>query len=183
MGDEKAFLEFMIVNARRVHGLTLHILGDSMLAEEVTQDTFLKLWSRARQYLAERGAFLPWLLTMARHVALDRMRLEKRRPVLSDSNDPDDAWQVLPDGETTSDESRWRSMYFAVQSLQPDQRQVVELAYYQGLSQSETLKYLAGRWDGQDPPTRCNGKLREIGMKNKSKSVIGDGIPTWSDSI
>ena len=114
-----------------------------MLAEEATQDTFLKLWSRARDYLAERGPFLPWLLTIARRVALDRLRLESRRPTLSDSTDPEKAWQYLPDLESVTDESRWRSMYFAVHSLHPDQRKVIELAYYQGLSQSEIAEVLS----------------------------------------
>jgi RNA polymerase sigma-70 factor (ECF subfamily) len=159
-GNEQAFLEIYDRYVHRVHGLTLHILGDSMLAEEVTQDTFLKLWSRARQYLAERGAFLPWLLTMARHVALDRLRLEKRRPALSDSNDPEDAWQVLPDHQTTSDESRWRSMYFAVQSLHPDQRQVIELAYYQGLSQTEIAEVLG--WPLGTVKTRLRAAMEKL---------------------
>src|SRR5215510_11224045 len=114
-GDERAFLTLYDRYAARVHGLTLHILGDPMLAEEATQDTFLKVWSRARQYLAERGPFLPWLLTIARHIALDRLRLESRRPPLSDSNNAEDAWRTLPDHETMTEESRWRSLYFAVQ--------------------------------------------------------------------
>jgi len=49
----------------------LRILNDPMMAEEATQDTFLKLWNRAHLYLAERGSLLPWLLTIARRVALD----------------------------------------------------------------------------------------------------------------
>ena len=141
-GDESAFLALYDRYVSRVHGLTLHILGNPMLAEEATQDTFLKLWSRARQYLAERGPFLPWLLTIARHVALDRVRLESRRPALSDSNDPESIWQNLPDLESITEESRWRSMYFAVQSLHPDQSKVIELAYYQGMSQSEIADVL-----------------------------------------
>ena len=162
-GDERAFLMVYDRYASRVHGLTLHILGDPMLAEEATQDTFLKLWSRARQYLAERGPFLPWLLTIARHVALDRLRLEARRPALSDSNDPEEVWQTLPDLETVAEESRWRSTYFAVQSLQPDLRQVIELAYYQGLSQSEMAEVLG--WPLGTVKTRLRAameKLREL---------------------
>jgi RNA polymerase sigma-70 factor (ECF subfamily) len=143
LGDESAFLELYDRYASRVHGLTLRILNDPMLAEEATQDTFLKLWSRAREYLAERGPFLPWLLTIARRVALDRIRLESRRPSLSDSNDPDQIWQNLPDIDSVTDESRWRSMYFAVQSLHPDHRRVIELAYYQGMSQSEIAEVLS----------------------------------------
>lgn len=141
-GDERSFLALYDRHVSRVHALTLRILGNSMLAEEATQDAFLKLWSRSSQFLAERGPFLPWLLTVARRVALDRLRLESRRPMLTDSNDPEDAWQILPDLETTGEESRWRSMYFAVQSLPSDQRHVIELAYYQGLSQSEIAEVL-----------------------------------------
>ena len=141
-GDEKSFLALYDRHVSRVHALTLRILGNSMMAEEATQDAFLKLWSRSRQFLAERGPFLPWLLTIARRVALDRLRLESRRPMLSDSNDPEDALRSIPEQETGTDESRWRSMYFAVQSLPSDQRSVIELAYYQGLSQSEIAEVL-----------------------------------------
>jgi len=82
------------------------------------------------------------LLTIARRVALDRIRLESRRPSLADSNNPDTIWQSLPDADTISDEARWRSLHFAVQSLHPDQRKVIELAYYQGMSQSEIAEVL-----------------------------------------
>jgi RNA polymerase sigma-70 factor (ECF subfamily) len=141
-GDERAFLALYDRHASHVYALALRILRDTMLAEETTQDTFLKLWSRSRQYLAERGSLVVWLLTIARRTALDRLRLEARRPALSDGTDPDDAWQDIPDAGTFSEENRWRSMHFTVQSLPNDQRQVIELAYYQGLSQSEIAEML-----------------------------------------
>ena len=156
-GNENAFLALYDRYVGRVHGLTLHILGDEMLAEEATQDTFLKLWSRARDYLAERGPFLPWLLTIARRVALDRLRLESRRPTLSTSSDPEESWQVIPELDSLTDESRWRSLYFAVQALHPDQRKVVELAYYQGLSQSEIAEVLG--WPLGTVKTRVRSAL------------------------
>jgi RNA polymerase sigma-70 factor (ECF subfamily) len=159
-GDEGAFLALYDRHVGRVHGLALHILGNSMLAEEATQDTFLKLWGRARQYLAERGPFLPWLLTITRRVALDRIRLESRRPALSDSNDPESIWQNLPDLESTTDESRWRSMYFALQALHPDHRKVIELAYYQGLSQSEIADVLG--WPLGTVKTRLRAGMENL---------------------
>jgi len=79
-GDQQAFLALYDCSAARVHALTLHILSDPMLAEEVTQDTFIKLCSRAPLYVSERGSFVAWLLTIARRTALDRVRLERRRP-------------------------------------------------------------------------------------------------------
>jgi RNA polymerase sigma-70 factor, ECF subfamily len=141
-GDESAFLTLYDCYVSRVYALTVRILSDPMLAEEATQDTFLKLWSRAHLYLAERGSLLLWLLTIARRTALDRLRLEARRPTLSDSNDPADAWQTIPNAESLSEEHRWRSLYFAVQALSPEHRQLIELAYYHGLSQSEIAEVL-----------------------------------------
>lgn len=159
-GDERAFLALYDRYASRVHGLALRILGDHMLAEEATQDAFLKLWSRARDYLAERGPFLPWLLTIARRVAIDRLRLESRRPSLSTSVDPDETWQNLPDLDTASDESRWRSLYFAVQALHPDQRAVIELAYYKGMSQSEIAEILG--WPLGTVKTRLRAAMENL---------------------
>jgi len=159
-GDEKAFLALYDRHVGRVYGLALHILGTPQLAEEATQDAFLKLWSRARQYSAERGAFLPWLLTIARRVALDRIRLEARRPPLTHSNDPESYWQNLADADTTTDEARWRSMYFSIQLLHPDQRKVIELAYYQGLSQSEIADVLG--WPLGTVKTRIRAAMESL---------------------
>ena len=162
-GDEHAFLMLYDRHAARVHALTLRILSDPMLAEEATQDAFLKLWSRARLFMNERGSLLLWLLTIARRTALDRLRLEGRRPVLSDSNDPDDMWQTIPDLDSVPEEARWRSLHFAVQSLQPDHRQVIELAYYQGMSQSEIAEVLG--WPLGTVKTRLRAAMEQLRQK------------------
>lgn len=159
-GDQQAFLTLYDRYASRVHGLTLRILGEPMLAEEVTQDTFLKVWSRARTYLAKRGSFITWLLTIARHTALDRLRLESRRPTLSGSEDPEEAWKSIPAPDSQPDEARWRSLYFAVQSLPEEQRQVIELAYYQGLSQSEIAEVLD--WPLGTVKTRTRAAMQSL---------------------
>jgi RNA polymerase sigma-70 factor (ECF subfamily) len=150
-------------HAARVHALTLRILNDPMLAEEATQDAFLKLWSRSRLFLNERGSLVLWLLTIARRTALDRLRLEGRRPVLSDSSDPDDLWQVIPDTNSIPEEARWRSLHFAVQSLDPDHRKVIELAYYQGLSQSEIAEVLG--WPLGTVKTRMRAAMEHLRQK------------------
>ncbi len=162
-GEEDAFLTLYDRYVGRVYALTLHILNNPMLAEEATQDTFLKLWSRSRLYLNERGPLLLWLLTIARRTALDRVRLEARRPALSDASDPEDAWEIIPDRETMPEESRWRSLYFAVQELQPEQRQVIELAYYQGMSQSEISEVLG--WPLGTVKTRLRTAMEHLREK------------------
>jgi RNA polymerase sigma-70 factor, ECF subfamily len=159
-GDEHAFLTLYDCYVSRVYALTLRILGDTMLAEEATQDTFLKLWSRAHMYLAERGSLLLWLLTIARRTALDRLRLEGRRPTLSDANDPIEVLQTIPSGDSLPEENRWRSLNFAVQALSPEHRQLIELAYYQGLSQSEIAEVLG--WPLGTVKTRLRAAMEHL---------------------
>jgi RNA polymerase sigma-70 factor (ECF subfamily) len=162
-GDENAFMMLYDRYVGRIYALTLRILNNPMLAEEATQDTFLKLWGRVRLYLNERGPLLLWLLTIARRTALDRLRLEARRPVLSDANDPEESWELIPDLETLPEEARWRSLYFAVQALQPDHRQVIELAYYQGMSQSEIAEVLG--WPLGTVKTRLRAAMEHLREK------------------
>jgi RNA polymerase sigma-70 factor (ECF subfamily) len=159
-GDQEAFLELYDQFAARVHALTLHILHDPMLAEEATQDTFVKLWGRARQFVPERGDFGVWLLTIARRTALDRLRLEGRRPLLSDGNEPDTIWETLADTTRDAGEARWRSMHFAVQSLPEVQRQVIELGFYQGMSQSEIAAVLG--WPLGTVKTRTRAAVQAL---------------------
>ena len=159
-GEQQALLHLYDRYASRVYALALRILGDSMSAEEITQDVFLKLWSRARSYLAERGPLAPWLLTIARNTALDRLRLERRRPAISDDAEPDETWKEIPDQQSTSEEARWRSLHFAVQALPREQRQVIELAYYQGLSHSQIAEHLG--WPVGTVKTRLRMGMEQL---------------------
>lgn len=89
-GDESAFRALYHSNVDQAYSVVLSIVRDPMMAEEVTQDSFLKLWSRACLYRAERGTVRAWLSSIARRTALDRLRLEARRPALSEAGDPED---------------------------------------------------------------------------------------------
>ena len=141
-GDQQAFLTLYDRYSTRVYTLALRILEEKMLAEEITQDTFMKVWSRARQFNPKRGNFLTWLLTITRTTALDRLRFEQRRPTLSTAVDPDETFSSLPNTKFPEDAEQSRSLFFAVQSLPEDQRRAIELAYYKGLSQSEIAEML-----------------------------------------
>ncbi len=159
-GDERAFLVLYNRHVGKVYARGLRILRDPMLTEEVTQDTFLKLWGRARLYHAERGTLLAWLLAITKRTALDRLRQEARRPALADEKDPEDLWQDIPDAGTTCEESRWRSILFAVRSLSPQHRQVLELAYYHGLSQREIGETLG--WPLGTVKTRLPAAVKQL---------------------
>jgi RNA polymerase sigma-70 factor (ECF subfamily) len=159
-GDEQALLELYDRYASRVYALALRILREPMMAEEAVQDTFLKVWNHAREYQPQRGALQIWLLTIARRTALDRLRLEARRPSLSDATDPEELWRSIPDAGSTEDEARWRSLYLTVQTLPPEYRVVIELAYYQGLSQSQIAAVLG--WPLGTVKTRLREAMQRL---------------------
>jgi RNA polymerase sigma-70 factor, ECF subfamily len=140
--DERALLRLYDRYAPKVLGLATRVLGEAMAAEEVTQDVFLKLWSRSGSYVAERGAVSTWLLTIAHRTALDRLRSENRRPPLADDRDPDETWAHLPDQASQGDEARWHALRLAVEALPDTQRRPIELAFYRGLSHSEIAETL-----------------------------------------
>ena len=135
-GDRLAFLSLYDRYAPRVFGLAMRILGETMAAQEATQDAFVKLWTRAASFNPDRGSLPAWLLTITRRTALDRLRLDRRRPRLAEPEE-DEAWSEIADGRQDPEETRWRALHFAVLELPKEQRQVIELAFYQGLSHSQ----------------------------------------------
>ena len=169
-GQQQALLHLYDRHSSHVYALALRVLGDPMSAEEVTQDVFVKLWSRAGSYIASRGSFATWLLSITRHAAIDRLRQDRRRPAVEDDQDLEESWAELPDAESISDEARWRSLYFAVRALPPEQRQVIELAYYQGLSHSQIAEHLG--W----PVGTVKTRLR-MGMERLRQQWLDEDLP------
>jgi RNA polymerase sigma-70 factor (ECF subfamily) len=143
-GDRSAFLALYDRHAARVYALAARMLGDRASAEEVTQDSFLKLWTRARAFTPTRGTLVSWLLAITRNNALDRIRLESRRPALAEASlfDLEDGRPDLEAPGSGSEEARWRSLRFALAELPDGQRQVIELAYYHGLTHSQMAEVL-----------------------------------------
>lgn len=78
VGDMPALSVLVRRHQRRVYGLALSIVDDTWLADEVAQETFVRLWRYAGSYDVRRGAVLPWLLTITRNVALDAVRARGR---------------------------------------------------------------------------------------------------------
>jgi RNA polymerase sigma-70 factor (ECF subfamily) len=138
--DVRAFEELYDRHSRVVYGLVVRILQQAATAEEVVQDTFLQLWRNASQYDVSRGPFLPWLLTVARNRALDRLRLkserQRRREGRTEELPP--AVSLPPDLEGKLDEKRQAARVRQLMAaLHPQQKRAIELAYFEGLSHSE----------------------------------------------
>lgn len=137
-GDRDAFEQLYKRFARPVFGLALRRLGDRHRAEDAVQETFASVWRSARTYRPERGAGGTWLYAVARNAIADRARA-RQEPAA----DPPD----LPSAEAGPAEQAedswvsWR-VHRAVAELPEQERVLVELAYWSGLSQSEVADYV-----------------------------------------
>jgi len=137
---EAAFAQLYGRYGRTVFGVGLKILGDRSLAEELIQEVFLKVWRSSSTFDPSRGSFSTWLFRVTRSVALDlyRKRANRVRPVLEgDSHiaavkDRSAGPQEIVDDSWLS----WR-VSRALEVLDTPHREVIELAYFGGLSQRE----------------------------------------------
>lgn len=137
-GDREAFELLYRRYSRPVLGLALRRLGDRGRAEDAVQETFTSIWRSAGSYDRERGRCAPWLYAVARNAISDRGRARSEPPAEA----PDE-----PSGEAGPDERAeqswvsWR-VHRALEDLADQERSLIELAYWGGLSQSEIATML-----------------------------------------
>lgn len=145
-GDETALGALYDRWITLVHSLAVHLLRDAQEAEEVVEETFWQAWRQAARYDASRGAVSTWLTTIARSRALDRLRARRRvREEPWSQLAPDvETERMLPASEGEKDPlaraeaaERRTLVRSALDSLPPEQREVLEMSYFGGLSQSE----------------------------------------------
>ena len=142
--DVSAFEELYDRHSRLVYALALRILQQATTAEEIVQDVFLQLWRNASQYDRSRGPFVPWLLTLARNRALDRLRLKSERQRRREEQAEElPSVVAIPDFEGALDEKRRAVRVREVMSsLNPQQKRAIELAYFEGLTHTEIANAL-----------------------------------------
>lgn len=143
-GDRQAFADLYDRYARLTFGLIRRILPQPVEAEEVLQEVFWQAWTEAPGYDPERGSPEAWLLNRARSRAIDRLRAIRRRGETF-VTPLDDAVVRAPDDHASNpsvlaeDRTLARS---ALTLLPARERQVIELAFYEGLTQSEIARRL-----------------------------------------
>ena len=134
-GDGGAFEALYRRYARPVFGLALRRLGDRGRAEEAVQETFASVWRSARTYKPERGPGAPWLYAVARNAIVDEAR-DRPQPVATDAAEEEPASEAGPSERAELSWTSWR-VHRALEELPDNERIVLELAYWRGLSQSE----------------------------------------------
>lgn len=142
MGDRDAFADFYRRHIALVYSTAFRVLNNATDAEDVTQEVMFMLWEKSPMYDKSRGKPGTWTVTMARNKAIDRLRSIQRRTKLNTGVENESriheqtADTSLPadDLEAGEQNSLVRS---AVLKLNKDQREVIEMAYFNGLSQQE----------------------------------------------
>ena len=144
---EKEALEALYTRySSSVYSLAMFMLKQEALAEEVTQDIFLNIWTKASSYKAERGAPKSWIMSVAHHRIVDVIRSRRRTQNVTDPG-AYDRLEMLPSSRISTEEEVERRIereYIleALDTLPPEQREVIILAYFEGYSQSEMAKIL-----------------------------------------
>ncbi len=137
-GDRSAFEDLYRRYARPVFGFALRRLGDRGRAEDAVQETFASVWRSAGSYKPERGPGAPWLYAVARNAIVDRARARSETPAEIPERPSDEA------GPAERAEQSWVAwrVHRALEELPKREHEVIALAYWSGLSQSEVAEYL-----------------------------------------
>ncbi len=142
-GDSRALEELYDRYCPLLYPVALRILRSTADAEEAVQQAWLQAWKSAGRYDDRRGTVAAWLLTLTRSRALDLYRsLSSRRRAESQSETPPEAAPGDPATETVQGQLGARVRQ-ALAKLPAQQRQVLEIAYFEGLSQSEVAARLS----------------------------------------
>lgn len=170
-GDAAALEVLYDRYVRQCFGLALRLLQDPPLAEEVVQEVFTKVWTRPGSYSAQKGKFVSWLLSLVHHRCIDELRRSSRTQVSLEDPVTGSVLDTTADPNSDPAAEVWlgeqqRVVRQALEEIPPQQRQVLELAYYGGLSQSE----IAARLD--QPLGTVKTRTRQ-GLKSL-RGLLGD---------
>ena len=164
-GDERAVAQLYDRYGQVLYAVAYRIVGERADAEEVVLDAFSQAWRDATRFDDARGSVAGWLTTIARSRALDLVRARSRRERITASAAAQGLESVPAMGGRPPDPSigvddaeRRRQVQLALEALSPPQRRAIELAYFEGLSQSEIAELL------QEPLGTIKTRVR-LGMQ------------------
>lgn len=141
-GDAKALREMYDRYTPLLYPVVLRILRSTADAEDALQDAWLQVWKRSATYDPRRGTIAAWLLTVARSRALDRYRSLSSRRNAESKVDPEQTTPPVDPSTNAASAQVGERIRSAMAQLQAQQRQVLEIAYFEGLSQSEIAERL-----------------------------------------
>ena len=131
-----------------VYSTSLRVVRDAQLAEDMVQEIFIRIWRKPESYLPQRGRFVTWLTSVTRNRAVDEIRSRNRR-FRHETASPEEQEREFPGPEgddpalTAELSDQRRLVVAALSGLPPEQRQIIELAYFGGLTQAEIAQRLS----------------------------------------
>lgn len=159
-----------------VFSFALRLVGDRQLAEEVLQEVFFRAWQQGGSFSQKRGTFITWLLSITHNLAIDEIRKRRRRPQKAESEEPEALLAAVPDTGSGADveDEVWlgalrETIVGALDQLPPPQREAIELAYYQGLTQREIAETLG------EPLGTIKTRMR-LGLLKLREALGGNGM-------
>jgi len=146
--DLRAFRALYDRYGNLVYSASLRVVRDAHIAEDMVQEIFLRIWRKPESYVAQRGRFVTWLTSVTRNRAVDEVRSRGRR-FRYETASPEEQERELP-GPDTNDPAltaeladQRRLILAALAQIPAEQRQIIELAYFGGLTQQEIAERLS----------------------------------------
>ena len=164
--DPDALTEVYDLHGRLVYMLILRIVQNPAAAEDLVQESMLRLWNRASSLQEDYNSVLPWLLTIARNCALDYRKSARR---VRWSNELDDQISIAEIEPDILASERVRHLEKGFKSLPAEQKQVLELVYFEGLTQTEIAAKLG------EPVGTIKGRVR-LALQKLKQHFIRQGL-------
>lgn len=176
-GDRAALSPLYDLYAGPVFALLLRIVAERAAAEDLLQEVFVRVWQRADTYQVGRGRPLTWVLGIAHNLAIDEVRRRRRRPQGADEREAgqlEERLAALPSAEAGPEEQAWhhqrrQQIGVALAQLPPAQRTIIELAYFEGYTQSQMAAHLG------EPLGTIKTRLR-LGIQKLREALRGQGL-------
>ena len=137
--DQKAFAYLYDNYAPALNGIIFRLVEDKTLSEDILQDAFIKIWNNFSSYDNTKGRLFTWMMNLTRNLTIDTLRskgYKKQAKISGDEKSVDN----LQDAASTIDKFDSMGIRKQLANLKPDQRIIIDLAYFNGLTQDEISK-------------------------------------------
>jgi RNA polymerase sigma factor (sigma-70 family) len=166
-GDHVAFSRLYTMYSNAIFGVIVPIVKDKLIAEEVLQDVFVKVWNHSSSYSFEKGRFYTWLLNIARNKAIDVTR-SKAYKNSSKNSTTENFVDIIKGHDDLSRKTDSIGIETFLAALKPYCVQLLELLYFKGYTQAETAKELDTPLGTIKTRARnCIGELRKMVQKEQ----------------
>ncbi len=137
--DQSAFSYLYDNYAAALNGIIIRMVDDTQLAEDILQEAFLKIWNNFKQYDSSKGRLFTWMINITRNLTIDTLRskgYKKGKKISQDEN----SVTTYQDKNFTSDKFDTIGLRKQLQYLKPEQKVIIDMAYFSGYTQEEISK-------------------------------------------